>query len=114
MLFPTTPSISEHGLSLYRIIVVLKGSLVLQKAKPGESRMMSKAMALNSGSAKRLSKKATTNNSQASTADFTALTANYVAQALFPKLFSNRKCFTSKALVAPVQFSHGRTAQDRS
>lgn len=93
MLFPTTLSISEHGLSLYRTTVVLKGSLVLQKAKPAESRMMSKATALNSGSAKRLSKKATTSNSQVATADFTVLTANYVVQALFPKFFSNRKFY---------------------
>lgn len=64
-----------------------EGSLLLQKAKPAEHRMMSKAMALNSGSAKTLSKKATTNNSQTLRDDFTALIANCVAQALFPKFW---------------------------
>lgn len=63
-----------------------EGSLVLQRTKPAESRMMSKAMALNSGSAKRLCKKSTS-KSQTSTADFIGLIANYVAQALFPELF---------------------------
>lgn len=37
--------------------VVLKAHWFSKKAKPAESRMMSKAVALNSGSAKRLSKK---------------------------------------------------------
>lgn len=42
--------------------VVLKAHWFSKKARPAESRMMSKAVALNSGSAKRLSKKATMNN----------------------------------------------------